>query len=153
MQDIDPSYIDIPVIIEDQEQLPFYMTEEAAGADIKAYLQTSLVIQPGESALISTGIRMAIPKGYEIQIRPRSGLALKHQITVLNTPGTIDADYRGEIKVILINHGKNAFIVTPGMRIAQMILAPVLRANFIVASELATTERGAGGFGHTGVNA
>lgn len=144
------STVDIPTMIENQELLPFYMTEEAAGADIKAHLQTSIVIPSGESALISTGMRLAIPEGYEVQIRPRSGLALKNQVTVLNTPGTIDADYRGEIKVILINHGKEDFIVTPGMRIAQMILAPVLRVNFIVTSELATTERGAGGFGHTG---
>lgn len=151
MHDKNSNIIDIPTLIEDQEQLPFYMTAEAAGADIKAYLQTSIVIPPGESALLPTGVRMAIPEGYEIQVRPRSGLALKHQITVLNTPGTIDADYRGEIKIILINHGKNEFIVTPGMRIAQLILAPVLRANFISTSELATTQRGVGGFGHTGV--
>lgn len=150
MHDKNPHIIDIPTVIEDQELLPFYMTADAAGADVKAYLQTPIVIPPGESALISTGMRMAIPEGYEIQIRPRSGLALKYQITVLNTPGTIDADYRGEIKVILINHGKNEFIVTPGMRIAQFILAPVLRANFIPTSELVTTQRGAGGFGHTG---
>ncbi len=142
--------IDILVQIEDQTLLPFYMTEEAAGADLKAFLQDSLMINPGESALVPTGMKMAIPEGYEIQIRPRSGLALKHQVTVLNTPGTIDSDYRGEIKIILINHGKEPFTVTPGMRIAQMILAPVLRANLIVASELAITKRGTGGFGHTG---
>lgn len=152
MQNKNPHIIDIPTAIEDQELLPFYMTAEAAGADVKAYLQEPVVIPSGESALISTGMRMAIPEGYEIQIRPRSGLALKHQITVLNTPGTIDSDYRGEIKIILINHGKNEFIVTPGMRIAQFILAPVLRANFIPAAELETTHRGAGGFGHTGVS-
>lgn len=145
--------IDIPLIIEEKEHLPFYMTAEAAGADIKAHLQTPIVIPPGESSLIPTGMRMAIPEGYEIQIRPRSGLALKHQVTVLNTPGTIDADYRGEIKIILINHGKNEFVITPGMRIAQLILAPVLRANFILTSELPTTERGVGGFGHTGAGA
>ena len=150
MHDKHQQIIDIPTIIEDQELLPFYMTEQAAGADLKAYLQTPVTIPPGESALIPTGMRIAIPEGYEIQVRPRSGLALKHQITVLNTPGTIDADYRGEIKVILINHGKNEFTVSPGMRIAQMILAPVLRANFILTSELVATERGSGGFGHTG---
>lgn len=152
MADTTQITVDIPVIIEEQENLPFYMTKKAAGADIKACLQTSITISPGESALIPTGIRMAIPEGYEIQIRPRSGLALKHQITVLNTPGTIDADYRGEIKVILMNHGKSEFTVTPGMRIAQMILAPVLRANFILTSELEETQRGEGGFGHTGAN-
>lgn len=143
--------INIPILIEDEEHLPFYTTAEAAGADVKAYLQEPIIIPPGQSALIPTGVRLAIPEGYEIQIRPRSGLALKHQITVLNTPGTIDSDYRGEIKVILINHGTQAFTVTSGMRIAQFILAPVLRAHFVVSAELVnTTKRGAGGFGHTG---
>jgi dUTP pyrophosphatase len=142
--------IDIPTLIENEELLPFYMTKGAAGADVRAYLKESIIIAPGHSALIPTGIRFAIPEGYEIQVRPRSGLALKHQITVLNTPGTIDSDYRGEVGVILINHGKQAFVVTPGMRIAQLILAPVVRANFILCQELETTQRGAGGFGHTG---
>lgn len=142
--------IDIPTLIENEELLPFYMTTGAAGADVKAHLQDALVIPSGQSALVSTGMRVAIPEGYEIQIRPRSGLALKHQVTVLNTPGTIDGDYRGEIKVILINHGKEEFVVTPGMRIAQFVLTPVLRANFVMTSELAATGRGAGGFGHTG---
>lgn len=144
--------INIPVLIEDEEHLPIYTTEEAAGADVKAYLQEPLTILPGQSALVPTGLRTAIPEGYEIQIRPRSGLALKHQVTVLNTPGTIDADYRGEIKVILINHGTQEFIVTPGMRIAQFILAPVYRARFVVCAELIDTKRGSGGFGHTGHN-
>ena len=142
--------ITVPTFIEDVELLPVYMTTGAAGADIKAYLQEPITILPGESALIPTGMRMAIPEGFEIQIRPRSGLAMKNQVTVLNTPGTIDADYRGEIKIILINHGKNNFVINPGMRIAQLILAPVLRAHFSITSELATTSRGAGGFGHTG---
>jgi len=109
-----------------------------------------MVVESGKMILVPTGMRVAIPEGYEIQVRPRSGLAFKNQITVLNTPGTIDADYRGEIKIILINHGEEAFTITPGMRIAQLILAPVLRANFIVSPELQSTERGAGGFGHTG---
>jgi dUTP pyrophosphatase len=142
--------IDIPTLIEDETLLPYYMTSGSAGADVKAHLKTPMTISPGQSALVPTGLRMAIPEGYEIQIRPRSGLALKHQVTVLNTPGTIDADYRGEIKIIVINHGKEEFVVTPGMRIAQFILAPVLRANFIVTSELTATGRGIGGFGHTG---
>lgn len=142
--------IDIPTLIESEDLLPLYMTTGAAGADVKAHLQEPLVIAAGQSALIPTGIRLAIPEGYEIQIRPRSGLALKHQITVLNTPGTIDADYRGEVKIILINHGKEDFVVEPGMRIGQFILAQVLRANFMISSELAATGRGAGGFGHTG---
>jgi dUTP pyrophosphatase len=144
--------IEIQTLIENEEYIPKYATESAAGADVRAYLKEPIVILPGESALIPTGIRLEIPHGFEIQVRPRSGLALKNQITVLNTPGTIDADYRGELGVILINHGKQNFTVTDGMRIAQLILSPVLHAHFISASELATTKRGAGGFGHTGCN-
>lgn len=140
----------IPTMIENEEFLPSYMTKDAAGADIKAYLAESIMIPPGQSALIPTGMSVAIPEGFEIQIRPRSGLALKNQITVLNTPGTIDADYRGEIKVILINHGKEPFIVTNGLRIAQIVVAPVVRANFAISNELTATERCGGGFGHTG---
>lgn len=150
MHDPNQSFVEIPTLIEDEELLPFYMTPGAAGADIKAHLQEPLIIPSRQSALIPTGMRLAIPEGYEVQIRPRSGLALNHQLTVLNTPGTIDADYRGEIKVILINHGMHDFQVTPGMRIAQLILAPVVRAKFILKAELAATGRGAGGFGHTG---
>lgn len=142
--------LDIPTLIEDEELLPFYMTSEAAGADVKAYLKEPLEVAPGQSVLVPTGMSLAIPAGYEIQVRPRSGLALKNQVTVLNTPGTIDSDYRGEVKIILINHGTKPFIIEPGMRIAQLVLAPVLRANFIRAEELATTQRGMGGFGHTG---
>lgn len=144
------SSIDLPLLIENEEFLPHYTTSEAAGADVMAYLQEPLVIPAGKSALIPTGLRFAIPEGYEIQIRPRSGLALKHQLTVLNSPGTIDPDYRGEVKVILINHGTEEFVVSPGMRIAQIVLAPVVRAHFVVCSELAATGRGTGGFGHTG---
>lgn len=142
--------IDIPVLIEDEDLIPRYGTAGAAGADVRAYLKEPVTLSPGRSVLIPTGIRAAIPEGYEIQVRPRSGLALKHQITVLNTPGTIDADYRGEIGVILINHGTEDFVITPGMRIAQMILAPVVHASFVICRELISTERGAGGFGHTG---
>jgi dUTP pyrophosphatase len=150
MQHTSTASIEIPLLIEDEELLPFYATAHAAGADIKAHLKTPITIAPGHSHLVPTGIRMAIPEGYEIQVRPRSGLALKNQITVLNTPGTIDADYRGEVGVILINHGKESFTVTPGMRIAQLILAPVTRAHFTISSELTATKRGDGGFGHTG---
>jgi dUTP pyrophosphatase len=144
--------IQVPTFIEDIELLPFYMTAGAAGADIKASLKEPLIIPPHQSALVSTGMRVAIPDGYEIQVRPRSGLALKNQVTVLNTPGTIDADYRGELKVILINHGLQAFTITHGMRIAQLVLAPVVRAQFVCCTEeaLTATERGIGGFGHTG---
>lgn len=150
---VDSRNLDIQTILDNGATLPEYATSEAAGADVKAYLKEDLVLNPGESALIATGLRVAIPRGYEIQIRPRSGLALKNQVTVLNTPGTIDADYRGEIGVILINHGKLPFIVKPGMRIAQFVLAPVLQANFIVSNALSATARGIGGFGHTGLTA
>lgn len=145
-----PLEIEIPIIMENDEHLPRYATAGSAGADIRASLKEPYALAPGHSVLVPTGIRMAIPDGYEVQIRPRSGLALKHQITVLNTPGTIDADYRGEIGIILINHGKIEFIIKPGMPIAQMVLAPFHRANFIPSSDLTATQRGAGGFGHTG---
>ena len=117
--------IDIPTTAENPEYLPTYASTGAAGADVKANVASNMVIKPGSSALVPTGLKVAIPDGYEIQVRPRSGLALKNQVTVLNTPGTIDSDYRGEIGVILINHGKEDFIVTPGMRIAQLIVSPV----------------------------
>jgi dUTP diphosphatase len=144
--------IKISTLAENPELLPVYSSTLAAGADVRAFVKEQLVIEPGESALIPTGLRLAIPAGYEIQIRPRSGLALKHQITVLNSPGTIDADYRGEIGVILINHGKNPFVVTSGMRIAQMVLAPVGKALFCLEEALASTSRAEGGFGHTGTH-
>lgn len=144
--------IPVPVILENEECLPSYGSELAAGADVRAYLQNELVLEPGESCLVPTGLKLAIPKGFEVQVRPRSGLALKHQITVLNTPGTIDADYRGEVGVILINHGKKTFVVTPGMRIAQLVLAPVCKAVFVREEMLAVTSRGEGGFGHTGTH-
>lgn len=132
-------------------QLPGYETEGSAGMDISAAVKADIVIMPGEISLIPTGFAVAIPKGYEIQVRPRSGLAVKYGITLINSPGTIDSDYRGEVKVPLINHGKIPYVVTRGARIAQMILAPVVRAELVEVSELASTIRGAGGFGHTGV--
>ena len=146
--------IELPTVTDDSESLPVYASALAAGADVKACLKEPLIIEPGSSALVPTGLRFAIPEGYEIQVRPRSGLALKHQMTVLNSPGTIDADYRGEICVILINHGKNNFIVTSGMRIAQIVLARVERAIFTPIEEgsLVSTSRGEGGFGHTGTH-
>jgi len=144
--------ITVPTLAQDPKFLPHYASELAAGADVRACIQEPIIIEPGSSALIPTGLRFAIPAGYEIQVRPRSGLALKNQITVLNTPGTIDADYRGEIGVILINHGKNTFIITPGMRIAQIVLARVERANFCLWESLISTSRGEGGFGHTGTH-
>lgn len=144
--------VNIDVIAENQDYLPHYASKEAAGADIRAAINADIVIPPGESKLISTGLRFAIPPGYEIQVRPRSGLALKHQITVLNTPGTIDSDYRGDVGVILINHSKSDFTVTPGMRIAQIVVAPVVQGVFICKEILTNTTRGEGGFGHTGVH-
>lgn len=144
--------IPVPLIVEDGAKLPHYATDGAAGADLKAHIKEEIVILPGERKLISTGLRAAIPEGYEIQVRPRSGLALKHGVTVLNTPGTIDADYRGVIGVILINHGDEPFTVTPGMRIAQAIIASVIQAEFEEVHELTESVRGTGGFGHSGTH-
>lgn len=142
--------LDIPIFAKQKANLPRYATADAAGADVEAFLEKEITLAAGDSVLVPTGLFFAIPPGYEIQVRPRSGLALKDQITVLNTPGTIDADYRGELGVILINHGKRPFTITPGMRIAQVVVAPVLHANFIASDTLAATARGVGGFGHTG---
>lgn len=141
----------VPILLEEGAELPFYASNSAAGADIKAFLAEDLVIPPGKSAKIRTGIKLAIPEGFEIQVRPRSGLAANHQITVLNSPGTIDSDYRGELQILLINHGNDPFTVTPGMRIAQIVLAPVYQAEFVVQELLSSTARGEGGFGHTGM--
>jgi dUTP pyrophosphatase len=130
--------------------LPRYMTPGAAGLDIVAALEEPLSLEPGERALIPTGLALAIPAGYEVQVRPRSGLALKHGITVLNAPGTIDSDYRGEVGIILINHGQNAFEVRRGERVAQLVVSRVVQVELNVVKELSDTERGTGGFGHTG---
>ncbi|HOE88922.1 MAG TPA: dUTP diphosphatase [Sphaerochaeta sp.] len=131
--------------------LPAYQTAGSAGADLKALLDEPVVIEPGNRALIPTGIALELPVGYEAQIRPRSGLAAKAGLTVLNAPGTIDSDYRGEVTVILINHGSEAAIVRNGDRIAQLVIAPVVQASFSPADALDSTERGSGGFGSTGV--
>ena len=133
--------------------LPQYETHLAAGADLRAALphDTPMTLEPGERALVPTGFAMALPAGYEAQIRPRSGLAYKHGITCLNTPGTIDADYRGEVKVLLINHGTEPFTITRGERIAQMVIAPITQPQFMQVTTLSDTARGAGGFGSTGV--
>ena len=131
---------------------PKYETSGSSGMDIAAYIEDDMIIHPGEKSLVPTGFSIAIPRGYEIQIRPRSGLAAKKNITVLNTPGTIDADYRGEIKVILINHGKEKFIIENGDRIAQMVVCPVIQADLEEVKELSDTGRGSGGFGSTGTN-
>jgi len=132
--------------------LPAYQTEYAAGLDLVAAVtaDSPMVIAPGAYALVPTGLTMALPAGFEAQVRPRSGLAAKHGVTVLNSPGTIDADYRGEIGVLLINHGQNSFTIRRGERIAQMVVAPVVQANFETVVELTQTARGDGGFGSTG---
>ena len=132
--------------------LPAYQTNDAAGLDLMAAVAENepLTLAPGQYALVPTGLAMALPPGYEAQVRPRSGLAAKHGVTVLNSPGTIDADYRGEIKVILINHGQTAFVVKRGERIAQMVIAPMVQAALVPVATLSATDRGAGGFGSTG---
>ena len=131
-------------------RIPQYMTAHAAGMDICALPEQPLILAPGERCLVPTGLAFAIPQGYEIQVRPRSGLAIKHGIALVNSPGTIDADYRGQVAIILINHGQEPFPVNPGDRIAQLIVARVSQATIAVVDELEDTERGAGGFGHTG---
>ena len=131
-------------------ELPAYATEGAAGMDLRAAIHEDVAIAPGGRALISAGFSMAVPPGYEAQVRPRSGLALRHGVTVLNSPGTIDSDYRGVVGVILVNLGDEPFVVTRGERIAQMIVAPVTRAELRPVDELRQSARGEGGFGHTG---
>ena len=130
--------------------LPRYETEGSSGMDLSANINSNIEIEPGDSTIIPTGISVSIPKNFEIQIRPRSGLAAKNQISVLNTPGTIDADYRGEIKVILINLGKKKFVLEKGTRIAQMVLCPIAKAKIREVENLEKTDRGSGGFGSTG---
>lgn len=131
--------------------LPAYETLASAGMDLRAALSEPMVLQPGERTLIPTGLQLALPLGYEAQVRPRSGLAIKHGITMLNSPGTIDADYRGEIKVIAINHGTEAFTILHGDRIAQLVIAPVAQAEIQEVDDLDETQRGSGGFGSTGI--
>ena len=130
--------------------IPKYETPGSSGLDVAAYIENNIIIYPREKAIVSTGFSISVPIGYEVQIRPRSGLAAKKNITVLNTPGTIDADYRGEIKIILINLGKEKFIIENGDRIAQMVVCPVVQADLEEVKELSNTERGSGGFGSTG---
>jgi dUTP diphosphatase len=139
----EPGFDDIPA--------PEYKSDGAAGMDLPAAISGDFVIEAGDAKLVSTGLRMAIPPGYEAQIRPRSGLAIRHSIGILNSPGTIDSDYRGIISVILFNFGKEKFTVKRGDRIAQMVIAPVCRASFLQVEVIDETKRGEGGFGHTGV--
>jgi dUTP pyrophosphatase len=142
--------IPLKVVNKSNNPLPKYQTEKSAGLDLYAWTDEPITIIPGDSTLIKTGLHIALPDGYEAQIRPRSGLAFKKQISIVNSPGTIDSDYRGDIGVILINHGKEDFVVNNGDRIAQMIINQVVQANFEETKELDDTERGHGGFGHTG---
>ena len=143
--------IEVKIVATEGAVVPSYKTEGAAGADVCALLSEPVTIEPGAFAMLPTGLFFEIPQGYEIQVRPRSGLAAKHGITVLNTPGTIDSDYRGELKIILINLGKSAFVVNNGERIAQIIVSPVTVADFKLTDFLSDTERGEKGFGSTGV--
>ena len=131
--------------------LPELATEEAAGADLRACITDPVTLAPGERQLIRTGFAMALPPGWEAQVRPRSGLALRHGVTVLNSPGTVDSDYRGEVGVVLINHGSEPFTVTRGDRIAQMVISELPSVRFEIVTELDTTARGGGGYGSTGV--
>jgi dUTP pyrophosphatase len=132
--------------------LPAYQSTGAAGLDLLAAVpeQTPLILSPGKSAIVPTGLTIALPSGYEAQIRPRSGLAARHGVTVLNAPGTVDADYRGEVSVLLINHGDAPFAIRRGERIAQMVIAPVAQAQLVAVDQLSTTDRGSGGYGSTG---
>nr|MDA3780529.1 dUTP diphosphatase [Bacteroidales bacterium] len=140
----------INIINKSNNQLPNYETEASAGIDLRAFLENDITLKPLERVLIPTGLYIELPVGFEAQIRPRSGLAFKHGLSVLNTPGTIDADYRGEIKVILVNLSNENFVVKTGERICQMIIAKHEQANLIEVNVLTDTKRGAGGFGHTG---
>ena len=143
--------VDIKIIANKGAVVPCYKTAGAAGADVCAMLSDKVVLKPGERTILPTGLFFEIPQGYEIQVRPRSGLAAKNGVTVLNTPGTIDSDYRGELKVILINLGDSDFEISSGDRIAQIVVAPVTLGKFIQVESISETERGTGGFGSTGV--
>jgi dUTP pyrophosphatase len=150
-----PKNISVPILIRREPEgaglpLPDYQTLHAAGMDLLAACQTEVILKPGERAAVPAGISIALPEGYEAQVRPRSGLALKHGLTLLNTPGTIDADYRGPLKVILVNLGREDVVIKRGERIAQMIISPVTRALLQEVDELPPTDRGPGGFGSTG---
>lgn len=144
------SPLQIKIVNRSKHELPFYATALSAGMDLRAELEAAIVLQKAERVLVPTGLFIELPEGYEAQIRPRSGLAFKHGITVLNSPGTIDADYRGEIKVLLINHGQEAFTINHGERIAQMVVAKHEQVEWIKVDALEDSARGAGGFGSTG---
>jgi len=144
--------VHVPVINRSPYPLPAYATPGSAGLDLRAHLEEPRTLQPGDRTLIPTGLSLALPDGYEAQVRPRSGLALKHGITVLNSPGTVDADYRGDVGVILINLGHEPFASAPGDRIAQLVVAAYAQVEWTLVETLPETERGAGGFGHTGTH-
>lgn len=143
--------VNIKVVNKGHQPLPAYATVQSAGLDLRANLEESVVLRPMERRLIPTGLHIALPEGYEAQVRPRSGLALKHGITVLNSPGTIDADYRGEVMVLLVNFSDKDFVVNDGERIAQLVVARYEQAELVLVDALDETERGSGGYGHTGV--
>jgi len=143
--------LEVKIINRGHQPLPSYATEQSAGMDLRANIDEPIVLKPMQRTIVKTGLFMALPPGYEAQVRPRSGLALKHGITVLNSPGTIDADYRGEIGVLLINLGDKDFVINDGERIAQMVIAKHETVTFSLTDSLDETERGAGGYGHTGV--
>lgn len=143
--------LNIDIVNKSHHPLPAYATEGSAGMDVRAFLTDPVTLLPGERALIPTGLYIALPQGYECQIRPRSGLAIKHGISLVNSPGTVDSDYRGEIGVIVINHSHKPFTVNDGERICQMVIAPYTRVGWTQVESLDETERGAGGFGHSGV--
>lgn len=142
--------LEVKIINKSPFKLPAYETNQSAGMDLRANLENAFVLEPMARALIPTGLHIELPAGYEAQIRPRSGLAIKHGIGLVNSPGTIDADYRGEIKIIMINFGDKAFAIEPGERIAQMVIAKFEQIQWQAVEHLSETERGAGGFGHTG---
>lgn len=144
--------IKVKIINRSNHPLPSYSTSDSAGMDVRAFLpEGDITLVPGERTLIPTGLYMQLPSGYECQIRPRSGLALRHGITILNAPGTIDADYRGEVGIIVFNAGSKPFVITDGERVAQMVIKEYVKASWESVDEIDDTERGAGGFGHTGV--
>lgn len=143
--------VKIKIVNKGQQPLPTYATAQSAGMDLRANIDAPIILRPMERQLIPTGLHIALPEGFEAQVRPRSGLALKHGITVLNTPGTIDADYRGELKVLLVNFSNTDFVINAGERVAQMVIARYEKVDFEQVIELDDTERGVGGYGHTGV--
>ena len=143
--------IKVKIVNTGKQPLPVYATAQSAGMDLRANIDEPIILRPMERQLIPTGLHIALPEGFEAQVRPRSGLALKHGITVLNTPGTIDADYRGELKVLLVNFSNTDFVINAGERVAQMVIARYEKVDFEQVIELDDTERGAGGYGHTGV--